>query len=113
MTRSRTENSFRNIIASLFSNLSSIIIGIVSRFIFISILGSEYLGLNGLFTNVISILGIVELGIGNAIIFNLYKPVADNDNEKIKSLMKFYKKSYNIIALVVAIIGILLVPFLN
>ena len=109
----RTKNSIKNIIIALILNLISIIIGLISQKVFISSLGTEYLGINGLFTNIISMLGIVELGLGSAIIYNLYKPVADNNKKKIKSLMHFYKISYRIIAVVVTIIGLLIIPFLG
>ena len=109
----RTKNSIKNIIVALILNLISIIIGLISQKVFISSLGTEYLGINGLFTNIISMLGIVELGLGSAIIYNLYKPVADNNKKKIKSLMRFYKISYRIIAVVVTIIGLLIIPFLG
>lgn len=108
----RVNNSFKTMITGLLSNGFAILINLISQAIFIRILGSEYLGLNSLFSNILSMLGIVELGIGDAIIFNLYKPIADNDTEKIKSLMNFYKKSYHIVGIIVLIIGILLIPFL-
>lgn len=112
MKSERKKNSIKNIIGSMASNIITIIIGLIAQALFIKILGSEYLGLNGLFSNIITMLGIVELGVGNAIIYNLYKPIAENNLEKIKSLMKFYKKSYMIIAFVVAIIGIAIIPIL-
>ena len=108
----RIKNSMRNMITSISSNIVTIIIGLLAQAIFIKIMGIEYLGLNGLFTNIISMLGIVELGIGSAIIYNLYKPIAINDVETIKSLMNFYKKSYNIIGIVVLTIGLIIIPFL-
>ncbi len=109
----RTNNSIINSIVTLMSNILSFVIAFVAQAIFIRILGTEYLGLNGLFTNLLSMLSIFELGIGNAIVFNLYKPIAENDENKINSLMRFYKKTYNIIALVIFIAGILLMPFLR
>ena len=72
----------------MFCNIGIMLIGLIAQAIFIRILGAEYLGVNGLFNNILAILGIVELGIGNAIIFNLYKPIADKDYELIKSLLK-------------------------
>ena len=110
---SRTKNSLINMIVSLSSNVVSIIIGFIAQAVFIKTLGNEYLGLNGVFSNVISMLCIVELGIGSAIIYNLYKPIANSDYETIKSLMRFYKKSYHIIGIIVLIIGILIIPFIN
>ena len=109
----KTSNSIRNSFFSLVSNISTIIIGLIAQAIFIKILGAEYLGLNGLFSNIISMLGIVELGIGTAIVYNLYKPLHENNKEEIKSLMNFYKKAYNIIAIIVLFIGILITPFLS
>ena len=109
----RVKNSIKNTTAAIVSNILTILIGLVAQAVFIKILGTEYLGINGLFTNIISMLGIVELGIGSAIVYNLYKPIANRDYETIKSLMNFYKKAYHIIALVVFIIGISIIPFLG
>ena len=108
----RTLNSAKNTIVSMTMSIVTILIGLITQKIFIKILGTEYLGLNGLFNNVLSMLSIVELGIGSAIVYSLYEPIAKKDNEKIKSLLKFYKISYRLIALIVFIIGIILVPFL-
>ena len=113
MKSERKKSSIKNMITAVGSNIITIIVGLVAQAIFIKILGSEYLGLNGLFSNIISMLGIVELGIGSAIIYNMYKPIAEKDTEKIKSLMKFYKKSYNIITFIIACIGILIIPFIK
>lgn len=109
----RTEKSIKNSVAAVVVNLSTMIIGFVAQAIFIRILGAEYLGLNGLFNNILSMLAIAELGIGNAIIFSLYKPLADNDKKAITALMNFYKKAYNIISLIVLILGLGIIPFLN
>ena len=109
----RKENSIKNIVASVTSNIITIGIGIIAQAIFIKILGNELLGINSLFNNIISMLSIVELGMGTAIIYNLYKPIAENETEKVKSLMNFYKKSYRVIALIVCFIGILIIPFLK
>lgn len=76
-------------------------------------LGFEYLGLNGVFNNIISLLSLTELGIGNAIIFALYKPLAENDTNLIFILMRFYRNAYRIIAMAVFAIGLLIMPFLK
>lgn len=109
----RSQNSIKNTIVSMIMSIITILIGLITQKIFIKILGTEYLGINGLFTNILSMLAIAELGIGSAIIYSLYKPIAENDKEKIKSLIEFYKKSYRIIALIVTIIGICVIPFLG
>ena len=97
----RSINSIKSMLTAMIANGTNIILGFVVRAIFVRTLGAEYLGLNGLFGNIISMLAIVELGIGSAIIYHLYKPVADNNVDKIKKLMAFYKKCFNIIALIV------------
>ena len=81
--------------------------------LFIRILGAEYLGINGLFTNIVTMLSLVELGIGPAIIFSLYKPLAENDIKKVQALMQLYKKAYTIIGFIVAVLGICITPFLH
>lgn len=109
----RSINSIKSMLTAMIANGANIILGFVVRAIFVRTLGAEYLGLNGLFGNIISMLAIVELGIGSAIIYHLYKPVADNNVDKIKKLMAFYKKCFNIIALIVFIAGLAVMPFLN
>jgi len=109
----RTKNSIKNSIVAIISNVLIILLGFVIQTVFVKTLGEEYLGINGLFNNIISMLAIVELGIGPAIVSNLYKPLAENDYEKIKSLMAYYKKSYILIGILVIIIGLLIMPFLN
>ncbi|MEE3342813.1 MAG: oligosaccharide flippase family protein [Bacilli bacterium] len=109
----KTKSSIKNFIASMSCNIVVIISGLIAQAIFIKILGAEYLGINGLFTNIISMLGIVELGIGNAIIYNLYKPLVKKDYKTINSLMKFYKNAYHAIAIIVFILGMCVIPFLS
>lgn len=109
----RTTNSIKNSISSFLCNLFSLVITFFSQAMFIRILGAEYLGLNGLFSNILNMLCLFELGIGNAIVFNLYKPIAINDFDKISSLMNFYRKAYKKISICIFIVGLLLIPFLN
>ncbi len=110
---SRLKNSARNSIWGAFSNIAITIINFVVRTIFIKTLGNEYLGINGLFTNILYVLNFAELGFGNAIIYNLYKPIANNDKERIKTLVNLYKKIYLIIGLVVLTLGLLVIPFMG
>lgn len=105
--------SMKNGAISIITNILTVGIGFIAQAIFVRTLGSEYLGVNGLFSNIISVLGIVELGIGTTIIYHLYKPIAQGDIKLINQLMNFYKKSYRIIAFIIAVLGILLIPFLN
>lgn len=113
MAKSRTENAIRNVKTGFIVQLINKIMAFVVRTIFIRCLNSEYLGVNGLFTNVLTVLSFAELGIGTAIIFSMYKPVAENDTEKIKSYMALYKKSYNIIGVTVFLLGLLVIPFMG
>jgi len=110
---SRTSNSIKNSITSIISNATAIIIGFIAQALFIKILNAEYLGLNSLFTNILTMLSFFELGIGNAIVFYMYKPLADNNILELKKLTNFYKISYRYIALVIFIIGIILTPFIT
>ncbi len=97
MKSTRTLNSAKNASFGLVSQLINIALGFISRTVFIYVLGVEYLGINGLFTNILMLLSFAELGIGNAIIYGMYKPLAMDDKEKIKSLMALYEKAYKAI----------------
>lgn len=108
---SRLKNSMRNSFWGAFSNLLCTLLNFFVRTIFIKILGSEYLGINGLFTNILYILSFAELGVGHAITYCMYKPAALNDKEKIKSLLKLYQKMYFYIGITVFVIGVLVIPF--
>lgn len=110
---SRVAKSQYNFIFSLMNNLVVTILGFVTRTVFVHSLGTSYLGLNGLFTNVLSLLSLAELGVGSAITFSLYKPIAEHNDEKIKSLMRLYKRAYQIIGWVIFGVGTALTPFLK
>lgn len=110
---SRTVNSVRNSFVGLISQFSVTIINFIVRTFFIHALNSEYLGVNGLFTNILTVLNFAELGIGNAIVFSMYKPVSNNDKRKVKSLMKLYKTIYHVIGLIILVLGLLVIPFMD
>lgn len=110
---SRIKNSLVNSITGFLGKSFNCLLGLVSRTVFIHVLSTEYLGVNGLFENILYILNFAELGFGNAIIYNMYKPVANNNKEKVKSLMNLYKKVYFVIGLIILGMGILLIPFLD
>lgn len=109
----RTKNSLINVTVSLLSQFIILIIAFPARMVFIKILGIEYLGINGLFTNIISILSIAELGIGSAITFSLYKPISDDNEIEISGIMNLYAKIYKSIGTIVFLLGLMLIPFLN
>lgn len=113
MKNSRTVNIAKNALFGLVSQSINILLNFISRTVFIYVLGVEYLGVNGLFTNILMLLSFAELGIGNAIIYGMYKPLAINDKEKIKSLMALYDKAYKIIGLFVFTAGLIIIPFMD
>ena len=113
MANSRTKNSIRNSSFSIMTQMLTVIMDFIVKTIFIAILGSEYLGINGLFSNIITLLSLADLGIGIAIPYSLYKPLAEGNTKKIQGLMNYYKKIYNVIGSIVLIVGLSLTPFLS
>ncbi len=109
---SRTKNTFRNIAFGYLEEIVILILSFITRRIFVEILGAQYNGLNSVIANILGTLNLVELGFGSAIIYNLYKPLAQKDEEHIKALMDFYKRTYQVIGGVIAGIGICILPFL-
>ena len=92
--KSRTHNSILNIVTGLGGYVINTVLGFLCRIVFIRCLSAEYLGISGLFANILTMLSLAELGIGSAIVFALYKPLAENDESKIASLMRYYAKAW-------------------
>lgn len=113
MNESRTKNSIRNAKTGMIVQIVNKVMAFVVRTVFIQVLNSDYLGVNGLFTNILTILSFAELGVGTAIIYNMYKPIADNDVKQIKALMNLYKKAYTIIGISIFFVGLLVIPFMD
>lgn len=111
--RSRTEYSARNTSVALFSRITAILMGYVLRVVFTHTLSENYVGINGLFLDIVHVLSLTEMGIGTAITFALYRPIAQGDVEKQKSLMYLYCWFYRIVAVIVAAAGLLLIPFMD
>lgn len=109
---SRTKNTVRNISAGLINKVVMLLFPFVIRTILIKHLGSDYLGLSSLFTSILQVLNLTELGFSSAIVYSMYKPLAEKDTKTICTLMNFYKKIYRIIGLIIIIFGMLLIPFL-
>lgn len=112
-TKDKTQNSIRNSIFGIASQIIIILISFFTRSIFLRYLSEDYLGLNGLFSNVISILSLTELGFGTAAIYALYKPLAKQDERNISALMNLYAKIYHVMFAVVMALGLLLLPFIK
>lgn len=106
----RTKKTLRNIFFSFLNMGITTFLAFVSRMIFARILSQEYLGVSGLFTSILTVLSLAELGIGEAICYSLYEPLAKDDSKKIQGLMQFYGKLYRTIGTFIFLIGILLLP---
>jgi O-antigen/teichoic acid export membrane protein len=110
---SRTSNSIRNIKYAVLGQAIGLLVSFISRIFFVRILSAEYLGVNGLFTNILSVLSLAELGVGSSIVYSMYKPLAEKDEYRLKALMGFYKKAYITIGIIIAVLGTALIPFLE
>ena len=109
----RTQNSIINVLVTSIGQFVKLILNFVVRIVFIKTLAEDYLGLDSLFANILTMLSLAELGIGQAITYSLYKPLSDKNIEKIKSLMRLYKRAYISIGFLILIIGLSLNPFLD
>ena len=107
----RTKNAARNITWGLVYKFSTLAVSFIARTVMIYTLGAEYLGLNSLFSSVLRILSLADLGFGTAITYSMYKPVAENDEETVCALLGLYRKIYRIVGLVILGAGLLLLPF--
>lgn len=110
---SRTSKSLKNIMVVLIGQGIGTLIAFIARTLFIKFLSKEYLGIDGLFTNILTVLSLTELGVGEAITYSLYKPLAEKNEEKIVALMKLFKKIYTIIGILILIAGIAIAPFIE
>ncbi|PEX10223.1 transporter [Priestia megaterium] len=113
MTQSRTVNSAKNVIMVYMNQIVNIFLQFLSRTVFIYTLGISYLGFSGLFSDVLKLLSLADLGFSSVMAYTFYEPLAKKDKSKIAALVKFYRKVYRIIALAVAVLGICIIPFLD
>lgn len=109
----RTENVIRNTWIGVIMQFLVLIVSFINRTIFIKMLGNDYLSINGLFSNIINTLSFIELGFGTTLLYMLYKPVAEQNKEKIKTFINYYKRMYSIIGLTMFLLGILVIPFMK
>lgn len=112
MKLERGKNAARNVVFGSITKIYNILVPFLMRTALIYCLGMEYVGLNSLFTSILSVLNLAELGVGSALVFSMYKPLAEDDTEKICELMNLYKIYYRIIGLVILVIGAAFTPFL-
>lgn len=113
MNNERTRNASRNIVWGLLNNFIKIFLPFAVRTVIIHLLGKNYLGLNGLFSSIINVLNLADLGFGTAVVYCMYKPIAEEDTEKIRSLLFLFRKIYRIVGMIVLICGVAIVPFLK
>ncbi|MCH1951106.1 lipopolysaccharide biosynthesis protein [Enterocloster sp. OA13] len=109
----RTEKSIRNIVYGEVNVILTVLLSMVTRTALVRILGLSAVSLNGLFTEVIAVLSLAELGVGSAITYNLYKPLAGQDEQKLTQLMWFYKSAYRLIAGFILAVGLCFLPFVS
>lgn len=109
----RTKNAARNILFDGILKSLNMVIPFLMRSIMLHYLGVQYLGLNGLFKSILSFLNMAEMGVGSAMVFSMYKPIAEDDTEKICALMRLYRTFYRVIGLFIAVVGLALTPFLR
>ncbi len=112
-SKGRIENTLRNSVMGVGAQIVTTVMGLIVRTVFIHQLSADYLGVNGLFSNILTMLSLAELGVGSAIVFSMYKPIATNDKRTVAKLMNLYSKAYNAIGIVVAIVGLCIIPFLK
>jgi O-antigen/teichoic acid export membrane protein len=112
-TQSREVNSIRNFIVGVISQFFFLFLNLVAKTVFIKTLGIEFLGINGLFTNVFILLSFAEFGIGSVMVYSLYDPLTKKDTKKITAIYRFFKKIYIIISILTMFIGILIIPMLK
>ena len=112
MKLQRTRNAVRNIIFGSVLKIYQIVVPFLLRTAMIYYLGIEYVGLNSIFLAILQVLNLAELGVGSAMIFSMYKPIAENDDITICALMALYRKYYRIIGLVISIGGTMIAPVL-
>lgn len=113
MAKGRTQKSFKNAFINIATQIAILVFSFCTRTYFIKLLGAEYLGINGLFGNILHLLNLAEFGFGSAIIYNLYKCLANDDKKKINAYIGYYGYIYRIIALIIFVFGIALIPFLK
>lgn len=109
----RLKNSMNNMVNGLLSQFISLILSFVVRTFFVIYLSKEYLGVNGLFANILTVLSLAELGFGTAMIYSMYNPLANDDKNKLQILMRLYSKVYTLLGIVVALLGISFIPFMD
>lgn len=109
----KTRNAKKGIVSGIINKVITLLIPFIVRTLFIKVIGIEYAGLNSLFTSLLQVLNLAELGFASAVVYSMYKPIADRDNETICALLNFYRHVYKIVGAIVLGVGILVLPFIK
>lgn len=109
----RIEKSLKNMVNGIAYRILTILTAFIVRTVFIRCLSNDYLSVNGLYSSILSMLSLAELGFSTAMVYSMYKPLADKDYRKLAQLMNLYKHAYAIIGTVILVVGLCLVPFLD
>lgn len=111
--KSRSQNAKRNIVFGYIAQIGIFILSFIGRKIFLLYLSADYLGINGLYTNILTVLSLAEMGIDSAFVFSLYRPVAERNYDLVNSLLSFFRNLYFLIATCLFVIGLAVIPFLK
>lgn len=109
----RIKNTKRNIVAGMLQRLVAIVFPFINRTVILYVLGAEYTGLSGLFSSILEVLSIAELGFNSAIVYSLYKPMAENDTRRVRELVSLFRKIYVVVGTVILVLGIGIMPFIS
>lgn len=113
MENSRLKNSALNFASGFLGRVLTILLNFAVRTIFIYCLNEAYLSVNGLYSNILTVLSLAELGFGSAMVYRMYAPMAVKDYQKTAALLQFYKKIYIIIGVVIFLLGLCVIPFMD
>lgn len=110
MSNNRTSNAIRNILFGGVNRFVVLVLPFVTRTIILYLLGASFLGISTLFSSILSFLSLTELGLGSAIVYSMYRPIAENDIPQISALLNYYRKLYRIIGAIILTLGTLILP---
>ena len=108
----RSQKALKNVSTGLINKVAIMLFSFTTKTAFIRLLGAEYNGVSSLYTSILSVLALAELGLGNVLMFYLYSALEKGDTDKICALTQEFKKIYNIIIICVSIVGVAIVPYL-
>lgn len=113
MNKGRTGRSINNMVVAMINKILMMFLPFLARTVMIQKMGVEYLGLNSLFTSILSVLSLSELGFSSAIVYSMYKPIAEDDYKTVGMLLKFYKNVYRIIGCIIMGLGLIILPYIE